>query len=396
LALFAPWTLPGYDFQVNGRASRVAIVSDPLVQRGGAERVVQTLAEIFPDAPVFAILYSPERGPSALAPRVRESWLRRIPAAARRHRALLPLFPAAVESFDLSTFDVIISSHHTAAKGFIRDANQLHICYCHTPMRALWERPHDEIATLPPIARPAARALFSRLRTWDYVAAGRVDCFIANSRTTQARIAKHYGRPSEIVYPPIDTERFTPGGSVGDYYLIVSRPVPYKRIDVALCAAARLGRRVVLAGGGNVPPGMTGANVEVVGRVSDHQLVRLMRGARALLFPQLEDFGMTALEMNACGRPVIAYGAGGALETVVSGRTGVFAAAQTPAAFAAAIETFESIEAGFDPLRIRRHAEQFSGERFVRELLSVVARAQGGRADELAAPRRASLRVTAD
>jgi glycosyltransferase involved in cell wall biosynthesis len=351
--------------------ARVAIVSDPVVQRGGAERVVVAMAEAFPDAPVYAILYSPNTGPASIATRVRQSWLGRIPGASQRHRALLPLYPSAIESFDLSGFDVIISSHHTAAKGLVRGADQVHICYCHTPMRALWERPHAEIGTLPKFARPAAHLLFSNLRVWDYTTAGRVDRFVANSRTTQARILKHYGRTSDLLHPPIETERFTPGGTVGDYYLVASRPVPYKRIDVALAAATQLGRRVVLVGGGGLPPGFGGANVEVRGHVSDEELIALMRGARALLFPQLEDFGMTPLEVNACGRPVIAYGAGGALETVVDGITGVFAEAQTPEAFATAIERFESLS--FDPGAIRAHAEKFSRDRFVRELQAIVA-----------------------
>jgi glycosyltransferase involved in cell wall biosynthesis len=350
---------------------RVAIVSDPIVQRGGAERVVEAFADAFPEAPVFAILYSLQNGPAALRSRVRESWLGRVPGAARRHRYFLPFYAKAVESFDLSEYDVILSSHHTAAKGLLRGAAQVHVCYCHTPMRALWERTHQELSALPAVARPAAAAMLDRLRMWDYVTAARVDRFVANSRLTQLRIRKHYGRDSELLYPPIETERFTPGGEAGDYYLVASRAVPYKRIDVAVEATARAGRRLVLVGDrhriGAAP------HVTTLGHVSNDRLVELMRGARALLFPQHEDFGMTALEMNACGRPVIAYGSGGAVETVVDGYTGVLVPEQTPEAFARGIERFESLR--FDPLTLRLHAESFSRERFVAALRELIARA---------------------
>ena len=348
---------------------RVAIVSDPLVQRGGAERVVEVLARAFPEAPIYAILYSAEKGPRSLAARVIPSWLQRIPGAEKRHRAFFPLYRAAVESFDLRDFDVIISSHHTAAKGLLRRAGQRHICYCHTPMRALWERPFDELQTLPKFVQPGVSALFSAYRVWDYVTAARVDQFVANSRATQLRIAQHYGRESVVIHPPIDVELFEPatGGSSaepdGEYYLVASRRVPYKRIDVAIGAAKAANRRLIVVGGDAEP---ADGPVEYRGHVSDTQLVSLMQRARALLFPQEEDFGMTPLEMNACGRPVIAYGAGGALETVIDGETGLHVAEQTVPAFAAAIERFESLT--FASERLRRHANDFSQERFIEQI----------------------------
>ena len=352
---------------MNVARPRIAIVSDPLVQRGGAERCVEAMAEAFPDAPIFALLYSAETGPASLASRVVPTWLNRVPGAARRHRAFLPFFPAAVESIDLAGYDVIVSSHHTVAKGVLRRAGQLHISYCHTPMRALWERPHEEIATVPAPLRPFAHALFSRLRVWDVAAAMRVDRFVANSRVTQRRIEQHYGRRSTILNPPIDVDRFTPGGDPDDYYLVASRPVAYKRIDVAIAAARSLGRRVVVTGG---VPRERIDGVEYRGVVDDAELLALMRGARALLFPQVEDFGMTPLEVNACGRPVVAYGAGGALETVVDGVTGVLSASQEPAAFAAAIVRAESMT--FDPVVLRAHAVRFSRPRFIAALQEIV------------------------
>ncbi len=365
------------------RPARVAIVSDPLVQRGGAERCVEALAEAFPDAPVFAILYSPERGPASIADRVIPSFLQRIPNAAHRHRAFLPLYPAAVESFDLSEYDIIISSHHTVAKGLLRRSDQMHLCYCHTPMRALWVRPHDELEKLPAVARPFAAALTGRMRVWDYVTAARVDQFIANSSTTQSRIAKHYGRESIIVPPPIDVERFTPAGEASDYYLIASRNVPYKRLDIAVAATGLLGRRLVIVGTAGDDESADAAHVDRRGHVSDEQLVDLMRGARALLFPQYEDFGMTPVEMMACGRPVVAFAAGGALDTVVDGVTGILVPEQTPQAFASAMLRLE--QTMFSPDRLRRHALGFSKARFVSTMRSMVESAQDETAPRISA-----------
>jgi glycosyltransferase involved in cell wall biosynthesis len=356
------------------REPRVAIVSDPLVQRGGAERCVEVMAETFPDAPIFALLYSSATGPASLAPRIIPSSLQRLPGATRRHRWLLPFYPAAMESFDLSDYDVILSSHHTAAKGILRTADQLHLCYCHTPMRALWERSFDEIRSLPGFARPFATATLRSLRAWDYATAARVDTFIANSNTVRRRIAKHYGRDSTILHPPIDVDRFRPSGEreESDYYLVASRLVPYKRVDLAVAATAALGRRLVVVGGGPGESAVRGAaHVDYRGHVSDGELLNLMRGARALIFPAYEDFGMAPVEMMACGRPVVAYGAGGVAETVIDGVTGVFAAEQTVDSFVDALKRFE--RTSFDRGRIRVHAENFSQQRFQDALRSLVS-----------------------
>jgi glycosyltransferase involved in cell wall biosynthesis len=362
------------------RAPRVAIVSDPLVQRGGAERVVEAIARAFPEAPIFALLYSRKRGPASLAGRVISSPLGRVPGATRWHRMFLPFFPAAIEHLDVSSYDVIISSHHTVAKAVLRGAHSVHISYCHTPMRALWERTHEELATLPWLVRPLAAAMLGRLRVWDVATVPRVDTFVANSRTTQERIRKHYARESTVVFPPIDIERFTPGDDeVGDYYLVASRLVPYKRIDLAVDAAQLAGRKLIVVGDGPGRAALVARGADVRGHVSDHELVRLMRGARALLFPQFEDFGMTPVEMMACGRPVIAYGRGGGAETVLDGVTGVLVDEQTPEAFARGIERFESLT--ISPEACRRQAETFTEVRFREELREVVwsAFARSGR-----------------
>jgi glycosyltransferase involved in cell wall biosynthesis len=350
---------------------RIAIVSDPLVQRGGAEKCVEALAEAFPDAPVYAVLYSARYGPEQLAARVTSSWLGKLPQAERRHRLLLPLYRAAIESFDLSAYDVIVSSHHSVGKNLLRRAEQVHVCYCHTPMRALWERPFDEVRTQPAPLRPLVHHLLSSLRVWDYTGAARVDAFVANSETTRLRIAKHYGRDSVVVNPPIDVDRFTPGGAVGDYYLVASRHVPYKRVDLAVAAAARAGRRLIVVGAGARARELRAPGVEILGHVEDAKLLALMRSARALLFPGLEDFGMTPVEMMACGRPVIAYDAGGAKETVVDGVNGVLVPEQSVDAFVAGIERCEAMT--FDPAQIRRSAEGFSRPRYIEAMRRIVA-----------------------
>ena len=282
---------------------------------------------------------------------------------------LFPLFAPAIESIDITGYDVVLSSHHSVAKGIVRSADQLHICYCHTPMRALWERPVAELATLPRILRPFAAAALGQLRVWDFATASRVDSYLANSVVTQRRIARHYRRESTIMHPPIDIERFTPSpvqfNGQTPYYLVASRAVPYKRVDIAVAAARILGRRLVVVGGNHT--GMVaGAGVEMLGVVDDAKLLELMRGASALLFPQYEDFGMTPLEMNACGRPVIAYGAGGALETVIDGMTGVLVPEQSVDAFVEGIRRFEGMT--FDPIEIRAYAEKFSRVLFIDEL----------------------------
>jgi glycosyltransferase involved in cell wall biosynthesis len=353
-----------------GPEPRVAIVADAMVSLGGGELVSEVFAEAFPKAPVHTLLYDRAHAPAALESRIVTSWLHVFPGASHYAKALLPFYPNAFESFDLSAYDVILSSNHTLAKGILRSSEQLHVCYCHTPLRAIWERPHTEIARVPAILRPLARKLFLDLRLWDYVAASRVDQFVANSRMTQQRIAAHYRRESIVIAPPIDVERYSPAGEVGDYYLVVSRNVPYKRIDLAVEAAQTLGRRLIVVGEGTQKLSCSSPLVSFRGKVSQSELIALMRGGRALLAPQLEDFGMAILEMNACGRPVIAFGRGGALETMIEGKTGLFFHTQDAEAVADAILRFEKQH--FDPAAIRRHAERFAKEGFIAQIRQLV------------------------
>jgi glycosyltransferase involved in cell wall biosynthesis len=354
-----------------------------MLQSRGAQRVVEALAEAFPDAPVFAVLYDPKRGPQAIEARIVQSWLKNIPGSTHLAEALVPLYPNAIESFDLREFDIIISSHHALAKGILRTSEQTHICYCHTTMRSLWERPHEEVQRAPGAFRPLFKLLLRGLRRWDLDAASRVDQFVANSAGTAARIRKHYRRQSIVLHPPIDTERFTPGGHVRDFYLIAARNVPHKRIDLALAAAQRLKRRLVVVGDDTDQLATGSPYLTFMGEVSDAKLIALMREARALLCPQHDDFGMTVLETNACGRPVIAYGKGGALETIVDGVTGVLFNQQSVEALEGAIRRFESLS--FDAVVIRHHAEQFSKQSFItrmRQLVNETCRRERGFSSE--------------
>lgn len=372
---------------------RVAIVSDAMTQRGGAERVVEVMAELFPDAPIFCTLYSGETGPRSLKSRIRPSFLNGLPLAKRHHRWYFPLFPFAIESFDLSDYDIIVSSHHCAAKGVLRNGRQTHVCYCHTPMRALWERTHDEVHTLPVVMRLGADMLLSALRQWDFVTASRVDHFVANSLETHNRIAKHYARESSIINPPIDIEKFTPGSAAGDYYLVAARPVPYKRIDIAVEVAQKMRRRLVVVGGDKPDHHSGDGLVEFLGHVSDQRLVELMRGSRALIAPQHEDFGMAIVEANACGRPAICFARGGALETVIDGKTGMLVEEQSVEAFSAALERFERLT--FDAHAIRRHAERFSKASFMHAFENLVYTAyERSQVDGVVRERRAALHAS--
>lgn len=359
------------------RDLRVALVHDWLITLGGADRVLLALHTLFPRAPVVVALYDPRRLPTDFAQMdVRPTWLQRIPGAVERHRLFVPLMPLAFATTDLRGYDVIISSSHACAKGVSAPPGAVHVCYCHTPMRYAWDLTDVYLRGLPPPARPPARAMLAALRWWDRATAGRVDYFIANSRFVASRIGRHYGRPATVIYPPVDVEYFTPAGRPEDFFLVVSRLVPYKRVDLAVEAFNRLGRPLIVVGDGPEAPrlrAMARSNVTFAGEVSDAALRGYYRRCAALVFPGEEDFGLVPVEAQACGRPVIAYGQGGALESVIPGVTGTFFAEQTVDALAAAVRACEP--GGFDSPGIRRHAEGFSHQRFHFQIAEFVERA---------------------
>jgi len=361
-----------------GRPLKVALVHDYLNQYGGAERVLEELHELFPSAPVFTSMYWPEKMSATIRGLdVRTSFMQRLPLVTRNHQPFLLLYPLAFESFDLNEFDVVISNSSAFCKGVITAPGTLHICYCLTPMRWVWNyHAYVERERLGTLARLVLPAAISQLRSWDVATAQNVDRFLAISRTVAARINKYYRRDSAVIYPPVNCDAFAQSTTrVDDYYLIVSRLIPYKRIDLAVDAFTRLGLplKIVGSGGRDLPAlrARAGRNVEFVGRVSDAELKQLYARCRGLVFPGEEDFGIAPLEANASGRPVIAYAGGGALDTVVDGETGVLFPQQQVDSLIEAIRRAENI--GWDADQLRRHARKFDREVFREQMRQFVA-----------------------
>lgn len=366
-----------------GGPKRVAIVHDYLTQFGGAERVLLALMKIFPHAPVFTLVYDRRNLAMPMDERrLKTSFLQRWPLARRHYRYFPLLMPLAIEQFDLRHYELVLSATHSFGKGVVTGAGTLHISYCFTPTRYVWDDSHRYVREF------SRNALFQRfapwalsyIRWWDYFAAQRVDSYITLSRYVARRIAKYYHRTARVVPPPVGVDRFTVRRDDGNYYLIVSRLMPYKRIDLAIEACERLGRRLLIAGVGPEEEalrwlarqygGQKSGHTRFLGFVGEEELPALYAGARALLFPQEEDFGITPLEAAACGKPTIAYRAGGALETIKELRTGLFFNEQTADSLLAAIQQFET--AYWDPALIRRHAERFDERLFARRILSVI------------------------
>jgi glycosyltransferase involved in cell wall biosynthesis len=371
-------------------AGRVAVVHDWLDTWGGGENVLAEILRAYPQADLHALVdfFPDELRARIQAKRARTTFLQRIPVARRGFRLLLPLFPRAIESFDLSAYDLILSSSHAVAKGVRTSPSQLHICYCHTPMRYAWDL-RDQYLRPRGLATGVAGALahrtLDRLREWDRRSSSRVTHFIANSNFVRDRIARCYDRSATVIHPPVDIEFFVPGaGDARDYYLAASRWVPYKRMDLIAAAFAALpDRRLVIAGDG--PEGKrvraaAGPNVELAGHVTQARMRELLRGARAFVFAAEEDFGILPVEAQACGTPVIAFGRGGARETVRvapdPGPTGLFFDTQSPAAIVDAVRRFEALTPSIDPAACRDNAIGFSAARFAAELTAFVGEAQ--------------------
>ncbi|HEX7049308.1 MAG TPA: glycosyltransferase [Longimicrobiales bacterium] len=357
---------------------RVAIAHDWLTGMRGGERVLEGLLDLLPQAEIFTLLHVPGSVSARIESRpIHTSFIDRLPLAARHYRSYLPLFPAAIERFDLRGYDLVVSSSHCVAKGVRPPPGVPHLCYCHTPMRYVWDLYDDYFG--PGRAAPWVRAMMPplarRLRQWDVDSADRVTRFIANSRHIRDRIRRCYGRDAGVVHPPVDVERFRPAATREDFYLIVSALVPYKRIDVAIEAFNRIGRRLVIVGDGPERGRLrrsARSNITFTGRVDDAEVADWMGRCRAFISTAEEDFGITAIEAQAAGAPVIAYGAGGAMETVVDAAaaddacaaTGLLFTPRTPDALAAAVRRFESLS--FDPAALRAHAQRFDAQAFAR------------------------------
>jgi glycosyltransferase involved in cell wall biosynthesis len=357
---------------------KLALVHDWLNQIGGAEDVLDTLVKLYPNNPLYTSIYAPELMPDHYRKwDIRTLWIDRMPGIHNHHQPYLPLYPLAWGGLDLSDYDVVLSNKSGFCIGLQHGENTLHICYCLAPTRYVWQI--DSYIAREGIGKPiqlALRPLIAALRRWDYNAAQRVNHFIAISTEIQERIKTYYGRDSVVIFPPVDTTRFQPSKTVEDYFLIVSRLIPYKRIDLAVQAATRLSLPLKIGGKGRDLERlkvMAGPTVEFLGYVPDNQLPNLMGRCKAFLFPGLEDFGITPVQAQAAGRPVIAFGGGGALDTVIPGKTGELFYEMTVDSLAAAMQQFDTNH--YDSAAIRAHAQQFDTSVFNRQITDFVENA---------------------
>ena len=356
---------------------KIAIAHDWLNQMGGAENVLEVLVSMFPEAPIFTTIYAPNLMPPAYRNwNIQSSWLNYAPAIHRHHQPYLPLYPAAVRSLNFNDYDLIISNKSGFIHGIKTRPHQKHLCYCLAPTRYVWD--YEAYAARERIGGLLGRLmapLLSGLRRWDYQAAQQVDSFCAISTEIQQRIQTYYHRNSLIIHPPVDTEAFQPTPSPSeDYYLIVSRLIPYKRIDLAIQACTQLKKRLIIVGTGRDQASleaMAGPTIEFTGYLPRDDVIRLMANCKAFIFPGYEDFGLTPVEAQAAGRPVIAFARGGALDTIKDRETGLFFQEPSVECLIAAIETLESLS--LDPQHIRNNAEFFGIERFKQAMLAWIS-----------------------
>lgn len=356
---------------------KIALVHDHLNQLGGAEKVLLALHEIYPNAPIYTITYDKlAMGKSFESLDIRTSFIQRMPFGIKHYKWFLPFMPAAFEQFDFSNYDVVISSSSAYSKGIITKPETLHICFCHTPTRYLWNDHFDYIRTIrgPKFIKKFVQLFSTYLRIWDKLSADRVNKFIANSSYVKQRIGKYYQRNADVIYPPVETSQFSLS-TPKDYYLIVSRLRPYKKVDLAVAAFNKLGLPLKIIGGGEEErrlKEMAKPNIEFLGIIDDEQKRIYVSQCKAFINPQEEDFGIAAVEAMAAGRPVIAYAKGGAIESVVSGVTGIFFTEQTAQSLISAVEEFEQKQQQFDPQKIQQHARKFDTELFKKHIKEYV------------------------
>jgi glycosyltransferase involved in cell wall biosynthesis len=374
---------------------KVALVHDHLAQDGGAEKVLKVFSDMFVEAPIYTLLYEKSQVNKYFQDRkIETSIIQKLPGGVKHYQWYLTFMPMAVEFFDLRPYDLIISDTSSFAKGVITLPDSLHICYCHTPTRYLWSDTHQYINELKynKWLKKIISLVLNRLRVWDLAAASRVDLFIANSKTVQKRIQKYYRRDSVVIYPPVETHKFqikdlSAKAAAERYFLAGCRLAPYKRIDIVIEAFKQLGpdyRLKIFGDGVDLKRlqkiAALAANIEFLGRVSEEAKADLFAGAEAFINPQEEDFGITVVESMAAGRPVIAYQKGGATETVIEGKTGLFFSEQTAGAIFEAVKKYQSVD--FNPAEIRRQAEQFSVANFKRQINDFVTQNFSGRGSQ--------------
>jgi glycosyltransferase involved in cell wall biosynthesis len=344
---------------------RVALVHDFLLDLRGAERVFLTLCDLFPDADLFTAVYDPAGTEGRFAQRrIHTSFLQKLHPDATSFRRLLPLYPYAMEALDLSGYDLVLSSSSAWAHGVLPSEDAVHVCYCHNPFRYAWNAREATLRARGPIVRAALGVVLQRWRQWDWIAAQRVDRYVANSETTRRRIARYFTREAEVVHPPVEIERFTPG-TVGDHYAVLSELMPHKRIELAVRAFNQLRRPLVVIGDGPDARRLqriAGSTIRFTGRVTDAEVARLLATSRALVVTATEEFGIAAVEAQAAGRPVIALDEGGVTESVQEGRTGVFYEQATPEALAQAVAAFDP--RSIDPADCVANAQRFGLEAF--------------------------------
>jgi glycosyltransferase involved in cell wall biosynthesis len=367
---------------------RVAIIHEWLTTYAGSERVLREILTLYPDADLFVVVdfLAPEDRAKLYGKRANTTFIQRLPRARTKYRAYLPLMPIAIEQFDLSSYELVISNNTAVAKGVLTGPDQIHICYCNTPMRYAWDLQHQYLrgnGLNRGIKGALARILLHYLRNWDTLSASRVDIFIANSHYIARRIQRAYRRTSIIVYPPVDVEAFTLRSQKEEFYLTASRMVPYKRIDLIVEAFSMMpGRRLIVIGDGPEMErirAIAGPNIMFMGRLSDTMLVDYLQRARAFIFAAEEDFGILPVEAQACGTPVIAYGKGGVLETVIgldapdrAAPTGVFFPVQSVKSLSDAVDRFEGNAASFSATACAHNAARFSVSRFRADFMAVV------------------------
>lgn len=357
---------------------KVAIVHYWLVKMRGGENVLESLCEMFPDADIFTHVYSPQKISDEInSHKVKTSFIQKLPWAERLYQSYLPLMPFALNQLDLSAYDLVISSESGPAKGVNIPKSAKHLCYCHTPMRYVWDMYDEYRSNAGLLARITMPLLIGWLRQWDKVTSQGVDQFIANSRFVQSRIKSVYDRNSKVIYPPVAVDRFEISETIKDYYLYAGELTHYKQPQLAIEAFNKSGRKLLIIGEGAVEhelKSLAKSNIEFLGRQSFDQLKLCFSQCKALIFPGIEDFGIIPVEVMASGRPVIAFRSGGALETVVEFETGLFFNEQTVDSLNSTLDEFEKDEEYFIPANIRKHAENFSKERFVSEMKIVISK----------------------
>ena len=366
---------------------KVAIVHDWLVNYGGAERVVEELLKIYPDADIFTLVYNRKKMASHFAPKkVHTSFVQKIPFSSKLYTKLLSLMPKAFESFDFSNYDLIISSSSSCAKGIITPTSSTYIAYIHSPMRYAWDLYFDYFKRSGFLTRFFMKRQMPKIRQWDFISSQRIDNIVANSSYIARRIKKFWGRDSQVIYPPVDTKRLGWNGKQSEnFYVVFSRFVSYKRIDLAISACGELGKKLVVIGSGSQEKELKklaskyhNSEITFTGRISDEEVKDCLQRCKALIFCAEEDFGIIPVEAQACGRPVIAFKKGGALETVKENVTGIFFEEQETHSVVNAINKFEELydKNTFSPQTICEHAQNFSAEKFQNNIKQLVLKVQ--------------------